>query len=294
MPLICCGIVTYNPNLDRLKENVCAISPQVSNVFIYDNGSSNVTEIVNKFQSDNCTVIDSGTNSGMAVALNQLADKAVQNGFQHIIFLDQDSVAQPNMVKNLSELIEDSIGIVCPAIIDRNSPDKKDEHPFLASVNHTITSGSLVNLKAYKNVGGYDERLFIDWVDLDFCHNLRLHGYKILRTKSATLLHELGRKEYVITIPRKGPDKKWHLRKYYRSNHALFRQEDKVRSQTIVIQKYKKTPIIKEVLIPIISSNIFDFILEKHRFQLAKAKYRGRKKGLEEIKNHPKPLKFIS
>lgn len=286
----CCGIVTYNPKLSRLKENIEAISPQVSKIFIYDNGSDNVSDIVNIFQKQNCTVINSGTNSGMAIALNRLAEQAINNGFLYIIFLDQDSVAQPNMVNELSILMKDDIGITCPAIIDRNSPDKRDENPFLADVTHTITSGSLVNLAAYKKVGGYDERLFIDWVDLDYCHNLRLHGYKILRTKSAQLLHEIGKKEFVMALPRKCSDGKWHLRKYYRTNHSLLRQEDKARSQTIIAHKYKNTPIEKEVMKPITETNFSDFVLEKHRFQLAKAKYQGRKQGIKELKKHPKPL----
>lgn len=281
MSLVCCGIVTYNPEIMRLRENISAINSQVEKIFIYDNGSNNASEIAQLCTDTNCKFINSGSNSGMAVALNYLANTALENCFDFILFLDQDSVAMPSMVGSLLHFVAKDVGIVCPAIVDRNTPKKIDEHPPLASVNHTITSGSLVNLEAYSIVGGYDERLFVDWVDLDFCHNLRLHGYKILRTKSGTLLHELGNKEYVMSIPRKGIDGKWRLRRYYRSNHAMFRQEDKARSQTIVIEKYKHTPIIKEVLIPIISLNFFDLLLEKHRFQLLKAKLKGRKKALE-------------
>lgn len=286
MSSICCGIVTYNPDIKRLETNISAIKNQTEKTYVYDNGSKNISEIIQLCKKHNCNVINSGTNSGMAVALNALANIAIANDFQYIVFLDQDSVAKPRMVEALKSLMDKKIGIVCPAVIDRNSPDKVDEHPFLASVNHTFTSGSLVNLKAFIEVGGYDERLFVDWVDLDFCHNLRLHGFTILRTKSATIIHELGNKEYVMKIPRKGMDGHWRLRKYYRSNHAMFRQEDKVRSQTIVISKYKHTPVYKEVLIPIISNNIFDLILEKHRFKLLKAKLRGRKSGLKALKNN--------
>lgn len=38
---ICAGIVTYNPDIQLLKQNIQSIQPQVQSIFIYDNGSSN-------------------------------------------------------------------------------------------------------------------------------------------------------------------------------------------------------------------------------------------------------------
>ena len=38
------GIVTYNPNMKRLIENVNAILPQVEQVILVDNGSANINE----------------------------------------------------------------------------------------------------------------------------------------------------------------------------------------------------------------------------------------------------------
>lgn len=33
------GIVTFNPNIERLDQNIRAIYPQVSHIYIVDNGS---------------------------------------------------------------------------------------------------------------------------------------------------------------------------------------------------------------------------------------------------------------
>ena len=41
------GIVTFNPDIGRLKENIDAILPQVSELVIVDNGSANVDEVCN-------------------------------------------------------------------------------------------------------------------------------------------------------------------------------------------------------------------------------------------------------
>ena len=45
MEKIYAGIVTFNPDIERLKENVCAICIQVPEVVIFDNGSSNFVDI---------------------------------------------------------------------------------------------------------------------------------------------------------------------------------------------------------------------------------------------------------
>lgn len=278
MSRICSGIVTYNPDVSRLKSNISAIAPQVEEVIIFDNGSNNLDDVLS-FASSNISIIPSEENKGMAVALNALANEAIKRNYDEILLLDQDSVSTESMVKELSALSAPDVGIVCPCKTDRNSMGEEDTYKEEAEALHTITSGSLVNLSIFEEVGGYDERLFVDWVDLDYCHNLRLHGYRILRASEAVLIHELGHKEYVMSIPRKNPNGKWGLRKYYRSGHSLFRQEDKVRSQTIVLAKYKGTPVYKEALIPVLSSNIFDLILEKHKWALLKAKTRGHKRG---------------
>ena len=283
MSRICSGIVTYNPDGDRLKSNVSSIAPQVEEVIIFDNGSNDLEDILS-FASPNISIIPSSKNKGMAVALNALCNEAIKRNYDEILLLDQDSFSTEGMVKKLSALSAPDVGIVCPCKTDRNSMGEEDTHKEEAEALHAITSGSLVNLSIFKKIGGYDERLFVDWVDLDYCHNIRLNGYRILRASEAVLIHELGHIEYVMSIPRKNPNGKWGLRKYYRAGHSLFRQEDKVRSQTIVLAKYKGTPVFKEALIPILSSNIFDLILEKHKWSLLKAKRKGRAEGLKMLR----------
>ena len=55
-----------------------------------------------------------------------------------------------------------------------------------------VTSGNLVNLNLWKQVGGFEEKLFIDEVDHDFCAKVNLAGYKILTTKKIFMSHNVG------------------------------------------------------------------------------------------------------
>lgn len=281
---VCCGIVSFNPDDGRLRQNISSVVGQVSEVIVFDNGSSNVESVLSVAASnDRVSVLPSKDNLGMAFALNALAEEAISRNYSCILFLDQDSVAGPGMVESQIELMSEDVGIVCPCVVDRNALEAEDWFQSQEETNFTITSGSLVNLSAYEAIGGYDERLFVDWVDFDFCHNLRLHDYRIVRAGKAELVHELGRKEYALSLPRKTPDGKWRMRKYYRTNHSLFREEDKARSQTIVLAKYRHTRVCRRALIPVLSDTFFTFLLEKHRFEILKARLRGRKRGLEEL-----------
>lgn len=63
------GIVTYNPDLGRLCENVDAIAPQVEQLLVFDNGSKNYADI-ERALGDRARVIVSPENLGMAKALN--------------------------------------------------------------------------------------------------------------------------------------------------------------------------------------------------------------------------------
>lgn len=194
------SIVTYNPDIGRLCENIKAIISQIHNIIVIDNGSDNIIEIQSLLEQFNSvSVILNKNNEGIAKALNQAAEYAMQNGFQWIVTLDQDSVAPSNLVSTYSKFINrDDIGIVCCKIIDRNFGELKEQKlktEGCEEVSTCITSASMMNLKAWKEVGGFDEIMFIDSVDFDICLSMREHGYKIIRTHDTALLHEVGHSE---------------------------------------------------------------------------------------------------
>ena len=60
-----------------------------------------------------------------------------------------------------------------------------------------ITSGNIVSVKNALAIGGYDEDLFIDEVDSDFCFRGIKAGYEIYTNVSGIyLLHSLGNPSY--------------------------------------------------------------------------------------------------
>lgn len=191
---IIAGIVLYNPNIERLRENIEAIKQQVDKIVFVDNGSKNkdYNQLLNPQYK--YVLINNQHNKGIACALNQIMNYAEKHGYTQVLTLDQDSVCTPNMVTTLIQYSNNNVGIVCPITEDRNF---KEDFSYLngkgvIEIDWCITSGSLTNVRAWKKAGGFDERLFIDWVDWDFCIALKHKGFKILRTENAKLIHELG------------------------------------------------------------------------------------------------------
>ena len=188
------GIVSYNPDLKRLDQNIKAILPQVDKVVIFDNGSENQEAVNHQFE-DRATIIKSDSNIGIAAALNRLIQWGKDRDYLWMISLDQDSVCDAHYVEQMDKYlsITDSIGIVAPTIIDRNigivGHNPKDEW---VEVRTCITSGSFNNIKAWVAIGGYDESMFIDSVDFEYCYRLRKNGFKVIQVGAISLLHELG------------------------------------------------------------------------------------------------------
>ncbi|MBQ8989643.1 MAG: glycosyltransferase [Prevotella sp.] len=187
------GIVTYQPDLQRLQENVAAAAAQAGagHVIIVDNGSDNLSDIR---AIANTVLIENGENLGIAHALNQLCRKAQGLGYEWIVTLDQDSVMQSDTLSEFARYTDKKdIGIICPRIEDRHIGRQyaRSDHGT-EYIRHCITSGNLIRLQAWEAVGGFTDELFIDGVDFDFCLKLHEGGWQILRTNNVCLIQEMG------------------------------------------------------------------------------------------------------
>ena len=65
------GIILYNPDLYRLRENISAILPQVDKVVLVENGSSDISYL-KEFEDEKIELIVNDANMGMAYGLNQV------------------------------------------------------------------------------------------------------------------------------------------------------------------------------------------------------------------------------
>lgn len=241
MPRVCAGIVTFNPDIKRLANNLKNVSKQVDVVFIVDNHSLNIVQlrrIASAF--DNVELIENNHNFGIAKALNQMCEKAESGGYKWILTLDQDTIIPTNMVEIMMPYCSyKSIGIICPSIIyegwDKKNKVKNDTEYVYAC----MTSASLTRIKAWKRVGGFREDYFIDFVDNEFCMKLSLKNYKIIRLNTIQASHQLGKS---------GARRLLGIRINY-SKHTPLRLYYMSRNNLVFIQEYRKHILFfKEIL----------------------------------------------
>lgn len=271
------GIVTYNPELDRLRQSISAIAPQVGKVVVFDNGSANVDDISSllfEFGKEN-ELIRNCRNVGMASALNVLCQTAQSAQAEFILLLDQDSVVPEGFINSLIEYSGDDVGIVAPYIIDRNNVMNLPMDNVVESVKMAITSGSLVQLSAWESVGGYDENLFVDWVDHEFNDKLLLNGYRILRVQKAVLLHEIGKKEFSHmgwSFNLKKGLFRWPV---YHDDRPFFRRYDVMKAHVYVTLKYRWTALWGHELWFLTYDVLRNLIRERRRFEFLRAFSKG-------------------
>ena len=253
------GIVMFNPDIYRLKENVCAVIVQCVHIYLIDNGSSNIKEIyeiLGSFNQSKITIIRNEKNQGIAKALNQLTSMAQRDGFEWILTLDQDSISPSNIIEEFNKYIKDmNTGMLCPVICDRNKGNTIDIKNGSKEINECITSGSLLNIKAWKEIGGFDENMFIDGVDFDICYRLRQFGYKILCVQSIVLLHELGHIE-------------WHRFIFWRvlvKNHSPFRKYYIARNIIYIARKRESFFLIFKSILQEVKLVSIVFLYEKDK-----------------------------
>ena len=104
--MYCAGIVTYNPDITRLVENINAIYNQVDNVIIVDNNSKNIAEIEQIVLNYlHICLIKSKCNEGIATALNKMMKKAKELHYTWCLTLDQDSIVPENIIEDFSKYV---------------------------------------------------------------------------------------------------------------------------------------------------------------------------------------------
>ena len=124
-------------------------------------------------------------------------DEAKKDGFNWVVTMDQDSVLPKGIYNAYKEHISDeNVAIICPQVIDKRRiymvPVKCPEKEY---INFCITSGSCTSINVWNKVGRFDEWLFIDLVDNEFCKRVVFSGYKILRLNNYVMNQEFGKIE---------------------------------------------------------------------------------------------------
>lgn len=268
MTTVLATIITYNPEIERLLENINSIYKQVDTVLIVDNNSDNISRIEETIDIyKNVEIKKNEINIGIAGALKVAMNYASKNSYDWVLSLDQDSVCLENLISIYEPYLTDStIGALTCQFRDRNLDNLLDfdSNTSTTVVSECITSGMLMRMAAYRLLDGYRNELFIDWVDFDICYQLKESGFKILRINKLGLVQEVG----------DGKTIKFLGRRYHIFNHNEMRNFYMARNAIIVTRRYfGNRRLLKQVLKQIL--RIYLLRYESKRAGKMKARING-------------------
>lgn len=214
---ICAVIVTFHPEITKLRRLINATKSQVNGIIIVNNspGGGLASQLGSINDDEMLSVKELGQNYGVAAGHNVGIEWARSNSFTYVLLLDQDSIPAPDMVARLVGATDflKSLGKQVSAVGPRYR-DPSSGHLSLfvrfgfwkfhlihcssqdgveyVPVDFLISSGLLISLETLESIGGMDERLFIDHVDTEWFLRARAKGYKAYGVCAAVMEHSLG------------------------------------------------------------------------------------------------------
>lgn len=221
---VCAVLVTYNPELDRLRNVLSALNEQGCTIVAVDNGSAGQACLKALFAEfapmSRTETIWNSRNIGLAAAQNQGIESTRRRGASYVLLMDQDTILPTGAVKALLSVSLSltakgrRVAAVGPGYIDRSSgayslvwqhkginikrtkqaetlatPDGQHE---IAHCDFVIASGSLIALDTLSTTGAMEEALFIDLVDVEWGLRAQSMGYGSYQIRSLEADHEIG------------------------------------------------------------------------------------------------------
>ena len=235
------GIVLFNPDINRLLENIGALVPQIDSIILVDNHSENIEEVKStifddkhSFSDVSFKLIENPANLGIATALNIICREALLQGAEWVLTMDQDSVCSSDLIDIYTKYINyPGVASLTCVINDRSGSleyEKEKWNDEFRDVNFAITSANYIKLSVWQSIGGFDDRFFIDKVDTDYCFRLIEANYRILEINYSGMLHEIGQG---------ATDHKLFGYPFVVFNHSPFRAYYIVRNHIVFARKYE-------------------------------------------------------
>ncbi|MDG4498749.1 glycosyltransferase family 2 protein [Streptococcus suis] len=262
---IAAGIVTYNPDISILEVNIISLKKQTDEIVIVDNFSENIEEIYqigNKYQ---VLIISNNQNLGVATALNQIMSFSEEKLCSWCLTLDQDSLIPDDLVSKLSNYRNPDNGIVSCRHIDRNDVRTEKNSNSVEYVEWCISSGALSNVVAWRDIGKFDDYLFIDGVDLEFCLRLQEKNYKVLKVNNAVISHSVGDAKLF----------RFFHKNILVKNHSSFRKYYIARNLIVIAKKHGNTKTIFISYLKVFKQGLLVMFFEQQKLSKLSAIIKG-------------------
>jgi rhamnosyltransferase len=283
---ICGVIVCYRPDIAQLNSLCHRVLADGATAVVVDN--TEIPYLRPDELPDGCTLITLGCNSGIGRALNIGLARALAAGAAVIVFFDQDSKLGPGLLKRLAASIQPGIPeIASPLCVDDrtgaalpslrlsrhglSTPVHRADLPDRYPVDIVISSGTIATREVFDLAGAFDESLFIDFVDTEWCLRCRAKQIPIYVVPTAVMRHSIGTRHF-----RFGP-----LTILVHSSTRCYYQ---IRNSFLLLRR-RHVPLVFSVkqIVSILSSRIVLLFAVENRARYLKAYWSAVRDGIRGI-----------
>lgn len=183
-------------------------------IIVIDNGSIDNSVQTIQEHYPLIKIFENHRNLGYAGGMNVGIKYAIDQGANYVLLLNNDTLADPDMVSKLLESMDDT-GVASPIIFYADHPEKiwsigGNINPILLELtqphgNMTISPrftlerdfltgcALLIHKDVFLKVGYFDERFFPGYYeDLDFCLRVKRSGFSLKLVPEAKLWHKVS------------------------------------------------------------------------------------------------------
>lgn len=180
-------VILYNPDSKLLIKNLHGVAPYVDHILLWQNSKVDQNAVSGIPFSEKFEWVGDSENKGISTALNYARSYAVENGYDFLLTMDQDSV-----FVGFDNYISNIVGSDQPAGIYGPGVNWMAFSGTLRNFDFPITSGMLVPVDILNKLGGYRPDFFVDGIDLDFTLRAKQQGIPVYLVGDCVLLQQYG------------------------------------------------------------------------------------------------------
>ncbi|MGH4049870.1 MAG: glycosyltransferase family 2 protein [Clostridium sp.] len=279
------GIVLVNYNGEKFQNDCIRTIKEMTyrnyEIFVVDNNSKDQSIKTLKEKYSDVNIIETGENCGVAKGNNIGIKKALENGCEYILLLNNDTEVDKEMLSNLIKKSNKNTLVTCKMYFFNNKEkiwcaggkidwskattvhfgeNEIDDGSNDRSryVEYTPTCCLLIHKGVFENIGLMDEKYFMYYDDADFVVRANKVGYKVWYESNAKLWHKVssssGGSESKIILYYANRNRLYFINKFYKSKLRVL-----IYYYLTRITKCIKYSFVSRELAKIIIKSIYDY-----------------------------------
>lgn len=216
-------VILYYPD-EEIEENICSYLDIIDTLIVWENTPFPTRH--NVWNNPRIIPMGIGRNVGIGLPLNEAVKFAMENGFTHLLTMDQDSAfllghAKKYRMKVSTDPVLQNIVCVPNYRVGDRQWFSLDE--AIEVVDSFMTSGTLYPVSLFKQVGMFREEFFVDSIDWEFASRIVRHEVLIYALHGVVLRHGAGyqRKKRNFFGRTVFPNEYSAIRSYYMIRNAV-------------------------------------------------------------------------